>query len=162
MASYGNESLGLDIIPSSITGMSWRAQLAAKIYEETADGKMKAFFGEHGWNTGIINKMIYQAAKTLVSGADKILAMSASVGVSEPVANSFYKNIAEFAGKDPTASLFTTTGELLKKLASGVGDLGEGAGKTALTLPLVLVILAAGVSGYLVFAGKKGTKLTPF
>jgi len=166
MSSF--EVMGIDILPASITGMSWRAQLAEKIYSETADKKLKAFsigfitpFGEHGWDIGLINKMIYQAARPLLPGADKIVAMSANVGVSLPVAQSFYKNIDFYAGKDPTASLFSTTGELLQKLAQGAGDLGAGVGKTAISLPTALTILAIGVGGYLIFAGKKGVKLTP-
>lgn len=167
MASF--ETLGIDILPAVLTGTSWRAQLAAKIYEETGDKKMKAFsigfitpIGEHGWNTGIIDKMIYQAAKPLLPGADKITAMSANTGVSGAVASSFYKNIDYYAGKDPTASLYSTTGELLQKIAQGMGDLGAGVGKTAISLPTALTILAIGVGGYLIFAGKKGVKLTPF
>lgn len=49
-----------------------------------------------------------------------------------------------------------------KKILEGAGDTALGAGKTVKSLPLILGILAVGVAGYLIFAGKKGTDLTQF
>jgi hypothetical protein len=49
-----------------------------------------------------------------------------------------------------------------KKILEGVGETAAGAGKTVKSLPLILGILAVGVAGYLIFAGKKGTDLTQF
>lgn len=53
-----------------------------------------------------------------------------------------------------------------KKAVDAAGNIIEDAPGTVKgiggVLPVVLIVLAGGVAAYLVFAGKKGTKLTPF
>lgn len=49
-----------------------------------------------------------------------------------------------------------------KKILEGLGSAAEGAGSTVKALPLILGILAVGVAGYLIFAGRKGTDLAGF
>lgn len=50
----------------------------------------------------------------------------------------------------------------VEKTIGAVGTAVTGVAETAKALPIVLVILGLGVGGYLIFAGRKGTKLTPF
>lgn len=49
-----------------------------------------------------------------------------------------------------------------KKVLDATGDAAGGAASTVKALPLILGILAVGISGYLIFAGRKGTDLTKF
>jgi hypothetical protein len=49
-----------------------------------------------------------------------------------------------------------------RKALEATGKTVETVPGAAKTLPVVFIILAGGVAAYLVFAGKKGTKLTPF
>jgi len=55
-----------------------------------------------------------------------------------------------------------TVASTTKKILEGAGEAALGVGKTAKSLPLILGILAVGIAGYLIFAGKKGTDLTKF
>jgi hypothetical protein len=55
-----------------------------------------------------------------------------------------------------------TVAATTKKVFDAIGDTAGGAASTVKSLPLILGILAVGVAGYLIFAGKKGTDLTQF
>jgi len=50
---------------------------------------------------------------------------------------------------------------MVEKIVTAVEKTAEGVGSSASALPVILLILAAGVAGYLVLAGKHGVKLTP-
>jgi hypothetical protein len=162
MATYGNDSLGFDPIPVAITGLTWQAQLASKIFDETGDKAVKSFWGEHYWNVNLINKLNELYVKPLLPGADKVLSMSASASVSKEIVQAFIKNIEQFRGIEKTPSLIKTVGDVTQKIAEGIGNTAEGAGEGAKKIPTVLIILSLGIAGYLIYAGKKGTKLTPF
>lgn len=162
MATYGTETLGIDLIPKAITGLTWQAQLASRIFDETGDKTVKSMWGEHNWNVSLINKLNKLYAKVLLPGADRVLSMTSSSGVNKEVVISFVKNIEDFRSKESTPSLLSLTGKLAENVTTGIGDIAAGAGGTAKKFPSVLVILSLGVAGYLIFAGRKGTKLTPF
>jgi hypothetical protein len=49
--------------------------------------------------------------------------------------------------------------EAARKILEATGKTAETLPGTAKTIPIILIILAGGVAAYLVFAGKKGTKL---
>jgi hypothetical protein len=50
----------------------------------------------------------------------------------------------------------------LPKVVTAAGDTAKEAPSIAKKLPMVVIILAVGVGAYLLYAGKAGTKLTPF
>jgi hypothetical protein len=162
MSSYGKDMLGIDLVPKAVTGMTWQAQLAEKIFNETGDKKLKDMWGEHNWRVSLIDELNKFAAQELAPGSDKVLALSAKSKVSKPIAQSFLKNISAYQGKAKTGSAIQVAQDLATKITEALGNVAKGAGDTANTLPVVIGILAVGVAGYLIFAGKKGTKLTPF
>jgi len=49
-----------------------------------------------------------------------------------------------------------------EKAVTGAGEAVGAAPGIIKALPVILIILAGGVAAYLLFAGRKGTKLTPF
>jgi len=161
MASYRQETLGIDIIPKFVTGMSWKAQLAERIFSETGDKALKDAFGEHNWNVGKIDKLVAASAKPLLPGADRALAMKAITGVTIASAQSFLKHINAYRNKEATPSVAKNAGELAAKLAESAGNVAEGLGEGAKAAPTVLLILAAGIGAYLMFAGKRGVNLIP-
>ena len=143
----------------------WQERLAEAIFAETGDPKMKSVWSMRSlvWNTGLIDKM-YNLLKTKqwLPGADRALAISANCGVSVETATSFLDNLSEYVGKDVKSGPVYELEKLLKAAADAAGDLFKGAGGTAKAAPTILIILALGVGAYLVFAGRKGVKLTPF
>lgn len=50
----------------------------------------------------------------------------------------------------------------LPEIVTAAGDTAKEAPSIAKKLPMVVIILAVGVGAYLLYAGKAGTKLTPF
>lgn len=163
MSSFyaGNEVMGVDVIPSALLGLTWKAQLAEKIFSETGDKKLKSWHGEHNWNVALIDRLIELSARELLRGADKITAMSANANVSKATAESFFRNVDQYRNKKMTASVVSTGLDLAQKLAEGAGDLAKGAGGLGKSLPWIVGILAVGVGGYLVLAGRKGVNLMP-
>lgn len=159
MASY--EQMGYDPLPVFITGLSWKAQLAKRIYDETGDAKLKAFFGEHNWNVKLIEKLTALATIELAPGADRVLAMSARSGVTKATIQSFLRNVNKFREKTTTESAVSLVGGLASKTIKGTGNILEGAGKLGLTVPFVVGVLAVGIGGYMLLAGKKGVNLVP-
>jgi hypothetical protein len=82
-----------------------------------------------------------------------------SYGLEVPVVSPAYRyakrilNDAEQAVKGVTS---------IPGVIADVGRAGAGAAKkTGAAIPIVLGILAIGVAGYLIFMGKKGTRLAP-
>jgi hypothetical protein len=142
----------------------WQESIAEKMFSETGDPKLKSAWSMRSlvWNTGLIDKM-YKLLKTKewLPGADRALAISASCNVSAETATSFLNNLSEYVGKDVKAGPIYELEKLLKAAAEAVGDIFHGAGDTAKATPTILIILALGVGAYLVFAGRKGVKLTP-
>jgi len=65
------------------------------------------------------------------------------------------------AARHTIVQLVRAPGTILEAVADTAKGVGKGAEKTAKALPWVLIILAAGVGAYLLYAGKKGTKLIP-
>jgi len=65
------------------------------------------------------------------------------------------------ATKHTVGQLVRAPGTILEAVANTAKGAGEGIQKTTKALPWVLIILAAGVGAYLLYAGKKGTKLIP-
>jgi len=65
------------------------------------------------------------------------------------------------AVRHTTGQLVRAPGELVETATKIAKGAGEGVEKTTKTIPVVLFVLAAGVAGYLIFAGRKGTKLIP-
>lgn len=65
---------------------------------------------------------------------------------------------------DKLAAAGTATGmavvQVGGKVFGSASDALEAVGKTAKTIPVVIFLLAAGVAGYLVLAGRKGVDLT--
>lgn len=57
--------------------------------------------------------------------------------------------------------LLEAAAESAIKTTGAFGKVADKAPGIAGTVPLILVILAGGVAAYLIFAGKKGTKLIP-
>jgi hypothetical protein len=82
--------------------------------------------------------------------------------VSQSVVNSFIKNLPKYQGRDVKEGLAAGIDTALQKIASLIGGAGRAVLNTANTIPIVLGILAIGIAAYLIFAGRKGTKLTPF
>jgi len=143
----------------------WQESIAEKMFSETGDPKLKSIWSMKSlvWNTGLIDKM-YHLLKTKewLPGADRVLAIAASCNISKETAASFLDNLSEYVGRDVKSGPVYELEKILKAAADATGDLFEGAGATAKNLPLIVTILAAGVAAYLIFAGKKGVKLTPF
>lgn len=52
-------------------------------------------------------------------------------------------------------------GEVAEALSVTAKGVGKGASRTAGAIPIVLILAAAGVAGYLVFMGKAGKRVTP-
>lgn len=153
---------GYDPTPTVLTGLSWQAQLAARIYDETGDKSVKAFFGEHGWDTALINNLNTWYSREILPGADRALMMATNANVKKEVAQSFIRNIDKYRSVERTPSIISVISDVATQAAKAVGNVTEGVGKGATAVPTVLLIIAAGVGGYLLLAGKKGTKLTPF
>lgn len=143
----------------------WQESIAEKMFSETGDPKLKSIWSMKSlvWNIGLIDKM-YNLLKTKqwLPGADRALAISANCGVSVETAESFLDNLSEYVGKDIKSGPVYELEKILKAAAEAVGDLFKGAGSTAKAAPTILMILALGVGAYLIFAGRKGVKLTPF
>lgn len=156
MASY--QTVGADVIPSFLVTTPWQVKLAKVMFDETGDTALKSFFGAQGWNTGLINKLNKLMTAPILSGANRHLYMRANAGVSDAVVDSFLAHISEYEGRDVDEGPFAALDRLLESITKG----SEGIGGTAKAFPVVLLILAAGTAGYLILAGKKGTKLTPF
>jgi len=143
----------------------WQESIAEKIFSETGDPKLKSLWSMKSlvWNTGLIDRM-YNLLKTKqwLPGADRALAISANCGVSAETAASFLNNLSEYVGKDVKDGAIAGIEKLVEQAAVAAGDLFKGAGATARNLPVIAIILSAGVAAYFVFAGRKGVKLTPF
>ena len=169
MSSYSHTELNADrlgdLLPSFLTTTPWQVKLAQAIFNDTGDKKLKSFFGAQGWNTGLIDKMYTLSKKSLLSGASMDIYIKGNANVELPTAQSFMKHLSEFLGKDVKEGIAADLDTLLSKAVKATGNVLEGAGDTAktasYTVPLVLLVLAGGVAGYLIFAGKKGVKLTP-
>ena len=84
----------------------------------------------------------------------RLAAIGKTVGVT-PV-----KIIAGAGGA--AVDLTKTTFNTVKDAVDALGDVAKGAAKTAGAIPTILIVLAVGIAGYLIFAGKKGTDLTKF
>jgi hypothetical protein len=154
MSSYTQFGVGL-LEPTKIV---WQERLAEKIFSETGDRKLKSSWDLKSmyWNTSLIDKMTdLLEHKQWLPGANRALAIAKTFDVSESTAESFIENLGEYVGKDlrggPVAGLLDLIHKVIK-----------GAGETAEKLPWIMIILATGVMGYLIFAGRKGVKLTPF
>jgi hypothetical protein len=65
------------------------------------------------------------------------------------------------AGAVVKAGVKTVT-KTTQAILDAAGETAKGAASTVKALPLILGILAVGITGYLIFAGKKGTDLTKF
>lgn len=146
-------NLSRNIIPTSITVTPWQCKLAQKIFTLTGDRKMKSMAGPQGWNTWIIDQMFkyYQQTPTVDFVKQK-------TRVSSEVANAFANNINTYKGRDAREGLAAKAIDLVSDVAEGAGDLAKNA---PFTIPTVLIIVACGVAGYLIFAGKKGVRLVP-
>jgi len=155
MASY-TQYMGVEF-PAVFTTTPWQAHLAEKIFSETGDSAVKSFFGPQGWNASLIDKMYKLSKDDLLPGADPVLYISTNAGVTLRVAKSFLNNLPEYEGK----SVKEGAGAMVEKIVTAVEKTVEGVGSSASALPVILLILAAGVAGYLVLAGKHGVKLTP-
>ena len=57
--------------------------------------------------------------------------------------------------------LLSKTTDAGQKVLEATGKTAEAAPDIVKNIPLILIILAGGVTAYLVYAGKKGTKLIP-
>jgi hypothetical protein len=151
-----------------VQSKSWQELLASKMYDETGDKSLRSARwwvpGLNYWNTDLIDKLNKLSTAELLPGADLVTYMAANAGVSNAVAYSFQKNIAEYRGTEEPGAIETAT-TIVRDVAVAVGKtakgLGEGIEGTAKTLPVVLGLLAVGVAGYLIYSGKKGVKLTP-
>ena len=165
MASFQNNQLGFDPLPAAVTGLSWKAQLAQKIFSETGDTKLKesGWFlgGEHGWDTGVIDKLVFHSVRELAPGADRLLAMSANVKVTKETARSFMKNYPLYVTKPTTKNVLGIAGKIASQASEAFGNIAEGAGGTGKALPWLVGALVVGVAGYVLFAGSKGVNLIP-
>jgi len=143
----------------------WQESIAEKIFSETGDPKMKSIWSLRSlvWNTSIIDKM-YNLLKTKkwLPGADRALGISANAQVSVETASSFINNLSEYVGHDIKDGSIAGIEKLIEQAAAASGDAFKGAGEAAKSLPTILLILSGGVVAYLIFAGRKGVKLTPF
>ena len=137
-------------LPAILTTTPWQSRLAEKIYADTGDSAVKSFFGPQGWNASLIDKMNTLYKADILPGADRELYIKSNAGVSDAVAESFMKNISLFEGQSVKEGPAATVENVL-----------EGIGSTAKTLPAILWLLAAGIAGYFLLAGKHGVKLTP-
>lgn len=70
------------------------------------------------------------------------------------------KKIAVIA-RSTGGTILRTPQRLIKTATDTAEGVGKGAQSTAKILPVVLTVLAVGIGGYLVFAGRKGVKLIP-
>lgn len=146
----------------SLTTTPWQVKLAQKIFEETGEPKMKNWWGwnsAQGWNVSLINRMVKHSKASLLSGAKMDIYLKANAGVSLEAAQSFIRNLSAFVGKDVREGIGAAVATALEKTIQGAGETAEAVPKV---VPLVLVVLAGGIAAYLTFAGKKGTKLTPW
>jgi hypothetical protein len=161
MASF--QPLGFSI---GLQDVKWEELLAMKIFDETGDSVVKNSIltswipGWGTWDVQLIDSLNKLSTDSLLPGADQALYLSANGGVSLAVAQSFLKNVDMFRGT-MTPGAISVAKTLVSKFSQGAGNIVGGAGDTAKSLPIVLIVLAAGVAGYLIFAGKKGVKLTP-
>jgi len=160
MASYNGDSLNGPV--QEVLGAKWQDILAEAIFNESGDMALKGWFFGAGWNDGLIDKM------TKLSHDDPNMSMeetaqyiAANAGVSQQTAMVFLQKVSSYVGHD-IKPLISTVADSVKEVIDAIGKTAEGAPKLANSLPVVLIILAVGVGGYLVFAGRKGTKLTPF
>lgn len=154
---YGNENLQADFfqnlyhnfIPKSLTITPWQVKLAKKIFSLTGDPKMKSNSGPQGYNTWIIDQMFKHYQKDSSSTYIK-----EKTNVSIDVATAFVRNVEEYKGIDVREGLAVKAVDV----ATGVA---EGLEETAGAIPLTVILLATGIAGYLIFAGKKGVRLLP-
>jgi len=159
MASYGKDDTVLaaddlqnlwnNFIPTSVTVTPWQCKLAEAIFKDTGDAKMKSFTGAQGWNTWIVNEMQKAYKKTSTPAY-----IVSKTKVSQKIANSFVKNLPVYQGMDIREGLVSATVDALTGAAHGLEKAGEG-------LPFIFGILAVGIAGYLIFAGRKGVNLIP-
>jgi hypothetical protein len=153
MASYGADDIQNvwnNLIPSSLTVTPWQCKLAEAIYIKTVDPKLKSWGGAQGWNTWIIDQM--NKAYLVMPTVDNIVNKTK---VSPAIAQAFIEYYPSYAGSDVREGI----------VAAGIDAVTGGfkaAPKLANSLPLIVGILAVGIAGYFIFAGKAGTKLTPF
>jgi len=150
MSSYLGDQGPVPILDTT----PWQVHLAEKMYSETGDPKLKSFFGSQGWNTGIIDKLFALTKKEWLPGADIVLGMSANTGLTQETAKSFLKNYPDYVGKDVIEGPFAEIEKMFTKTVQSTGAVAE-------KLPLILMLLAVGVTGYLIFAGKAGVGLIP-
>jgi hypothetical protein len=147
-----------DALPGFLTTTPWQCKLAEAMFNDTGDTTLKSFFGAQGWNVSLIDDLHKFSKADLLPGADRVTYMKANVNVSEEVVNSFLNHIAEYEGSNVKEGI----GNFVNNILNAAENAGKGIGDTAKSLPVIVGILAIGVAGYLIFAGKKGTKLTPF
>lgn len=146
-----------DVLPAFLTTTPWQVNLAKKMFDETGDSSLKSFFGAQGWNTGLIDNLNKLSKDTLLPGADLVTYMTANSNVSSSIVNSFLSNIATYEGQDVKEG----PGEAVEKVLEAGESAASGIGETAKFLPVIIGLLAVGVTGYLIYAGRKGVKLTP-
>jgi hypothetical protein len=150
MATYGADdfkNFWNNILPSSLTVTPWQCKIAKAIFDKTGDRKLKSWGGAQGWNVWIINKMLQAYA------SNKNIAKEA--GVSNAVAEAFIQKLPDYQGIDVPEGPADMTADAIRRFLNS-------ANATTEAVPVVLVVLAVGVAAYLLYAGKAGTKLTPF
>ena len=73
----------------------------------------------------------------------------------------YWQEGANILDQSAIGKLITAPVDLLNTAVTSTEQTVANVPKIANTLPWILLILAGGVAAYLVFAGKKGTKLIP-
>lgn len=72
------------------------------------------------------------------------------------------------SAKSALQTIKHSTGQIVRapgQIAEGAGQIAKGAGatlqKTSYAIPIALILVAAGVGAYLLFAGRKGVNIVP-
>lgn len=103
MATYREQPLGFEWIPTSLTTTPWQVMLAKRMFAETADGKLKSFFGAQGWNVDLIDRLnaVYLSPKyKTLSEYDKMGYLVKEGKITNEIAYSFLNHINDPDLKD--------------------------------------------------------------
>lgn len=63
--------------------------------------------------------------------------------------------------KHSVGQIVRAPGEVAEAVSTTAKGVGKGVSSTTKTVPIILIIAAAGVAGYLLFMGKAGQRVTP-
>jgi hypothetical protein len=163
MSNY--QVFGADILPKSLTTTPWQTKLAQAVSEASGEKVSR----------GTIDRLLsWQATmnKKMLPGGNPVVYLSANAKVSSTIAETFLDLVESYRGRDVkegglamaeelAVGAAKTARDVAKGLAKGVAETAGGLGKTSKALPWVLGILAVGVAGYLIFAGRKGVNVIP-